>query len=145
MGVNNAELIGHLGADPEVHTFEDGGKIANFSIATTDKWNDKQTGEKREHTEWHRIVVRGGLAKVVEQYLKKGAQVYIKGSMRTRKYQDSTGADRYITEVHCNQMEMLGGNPNSQNSQANQGATDDSAWYENQSNQAFSQDPTVNS
>ncbi len=117
MGVNNAEIVGHLGADPETHTFEDGGKVSNFSVATSDKWNDKQTGEKREHTEWHRVVVRGGLAKVVEQYLRKGSQVYITGQLRTRKFEDKDKVERYITEIHCNQLEMLGGNTsNSQQS-----------------------------
>lgn len=98
--VNKVILIGNLGADPECKTFANGGKIANLRIATSESWKDRTTGEKKERTEWHQVVVNGdGLIGVVERYLKKGSKVYIEGSLRTRKWQDSSGNDRYSTEV----------------------------------------------
>lgn len=99
--VNKVILIGNLGADPEIRSTNDGRKIANLRIATSESWKDKATGEKREKTEWHRVVIFSeGLARIAEQYLKKGAKVYIEGQLQTRKWQDKdTGADRYSTEV----------------------------------------------
>lgn len=98
--VNKVTLIGNLGADPEIKRTQDGRPIANLRIATSESWRDKNTGEKREKTEWHRVVVFSeGLCKVIEQYLKKGSKVYIEGSLQTRKWQDQSGADRYSTEV----------------------------------------------
>jgi single-strand DNA-binding protein len=98
--LNKVCLIGNLGKDPEVRSLNNGGNVANFSVATSEKWNDKNTGEKREKTEWHNIKVFGdGLVKVCERYLKKGAKVYIEGKMQTRKWQDQSGNDRYTTEV----------------------------------------------
>ena len=135
MSVNESVLLGFVGADPEVHTFQDGGKVANFSVATTENWKDKQTGEPREHTDWHRVSVRGGLAGVVEQYVRKGMQVYISGSMRTRKYTDSSKVERYVTEIHAKKVQMLGKNPNGQSSQSDQNDQGDYAWYEEQSKQ----------
>lgn len=98
--VNKVILIGNLGADPEVKSFQNGGKIANLRIATSKRWKDRQTGEVKEATEWHSIVINGdGLVGVVERYLKKGSKVYIEGELRTRKWQDRDGNDRYTTEV----------------------------------------------
>jgi single-strand DNA-binding protein len=98
--VNKVILVGNLGADPEIRRTQDGRAIANLRLATTDSWRDKNTGERRERTEWHRVVIFSeGLAKVVEQYLKKGARVYIEGQLQTRKWQDQQGQDRYSTEI----------------------------------------------
>jgi single-strand DNA-binding protein len=98
--VNKVILIGNLGADPEIKSFDNGGKVANIRIATSESWKDKNTGERKERTEWHQVVINGeGLIGVVERYLKKGSKVYIEGSLRTRKWQDADGNDRYSTEV----------------------------------------------
>ncbi|MBQ2263108.1 MAG: single-stranded DNA-binding protein [Loktanella sp.] len=98
--VNKVILIGNLGADPEIRSFQNGGKVANLRIATSETWKDKNTGERREKTEWHTVAIfSDGLVRVVEQYLKKGAKVYIEGKLQTRKWQDQSGADRYSTEV----------------------------------------------
>lgn len=98
--LNKVTLIGNLGADPEVRTFNNGGKVCNLSIATTEKWRDKNTGENREKTEWHRVAIFSeGLVRVCEQYLRKGSSVYLEGKIQTRKWQDQSGADRYSTEV----------------------------------------------
>ena len=98
--VNKVILIGNLGADPEIKSFQNGGKIANIRIATSESWKDRMTGERKERTEWHNVVINGdGLVGVVERYLKKGSKVYIEGSLRTRKWQDRDGNDRYTTEV----------------------------------------------
>ena len=106
--VNKVILVGNLGRDPEMRTFPSGDQVANVSLATTDKWRDKQSGEPREHTEWHRLVFNGRLAEIAGQYLRKGSQVYIEGSIRTRKWQDQqTGQDRYSTEIRVDQMQML--------------------------------------
>lgn len=97
--VNKVILIGNLGRDPEVRTMQNGGKVANLSIATSDTWRDKATGERKEKTEWHRVVIFGNLAEIAEKYLKKGSKVYVCGSLQTRKWQDKDGQDRYSTEV----------------------------------------------
>lgn len=98
--VNKVILIGNLGADPEIKSFQNGGKIANIRIATSEQWKDRMSGERKERTEWHNVVVNGdGLVGVVERYLKKGSKVYIEGSLRTRKWQDRDGNDRYTTEI----------------------------------------------
>lgn len=98
--VNKVILIGNLGKDPEIKSFQNGGRIANFSIATSESWKDKSTGEKKERTEWHNIAVTGdGLVGVVERFLKKGSKIYVEGQLRTRKWQDRDGNDRYTTEV----------------------------------------------
>lgn len=106
--VNKCIIVGNLGADPEVKTFQNGGKIANISIATTDRWTDKQTGEQKEATEWHRITFNDRLADIVAQYLRKGSQVYVEGSLKTRKYTDNNGVERYVTEIKAQSMQMLG-------------------------------------
>lgn len=101
--VNKVILIGNLGADPEVRTFQNGGKVANLRIATSETWKDKNTGERREKTEWHTVAIFSeGLVRVAEQYLKKGSKIYIEGKLQTRKWQDQSGQDRYSTEVVLN-------------------------------------------
>ena len=106
--VNKVILVGNLGRDPEVRTFPNGDRVANVTIATTDKWKDKQSNEMKEATEWHRIVFNGRLAEIVEQYLRKGAQIYVEGSLRTRKWTDKDGQEKYTTEIRADQMQMLG-------------------------------------
>lgn len=116
--VNKVILVGNLGRDPEIRTFPSGDQVANASLATTDKWRDKQSGEMKEHTEWHRLVFNGRLAEIVGQYLRKGSQIYVEGSIRTRKWTDQqSGQDRYSTEIRVDQMQMLGGKPDGQQSQ----------------------------
>lgn len=108
-GVNKVILVGNLGKDPEVRYMPSGGAVANVTLATTDSWKDKQSGEQQERTEWHNIVFYNRLAEIAGEYLKKGSQIYVEGSLRTRKWQDkNTGADRYTTEIIANEMQMLG-------------------------------------
>jgi len=110
-GVNKVILVGNLGQDPEIRYMPQGGAVANITLATSDSWRDKQTGEMRESVEWHRVVLFGKLAEIAGEYLRKGAQVYIEGELRTRKWTDQTGQDRYTTEVTVNArgtMQMLG-------------------------------------
>jgi single-strand DNA-binding protein len=101
-GVNKVILIGNLGQDPEVRYMSNGNAVANISIATSETWKDKQTGETRDRTEWHRVVIFGKLAEIAGEYLKKGSQVYLEGQLQTRKWQDQSGQDRYTTEVVIN-------------------------------------------
>ncbi|HCJ0986227.1 single-stranded DNA-binding protein [Salmonella enterica] len=111
-GVNKVIILGRVGQDPEVRYSPSGTAFANLTVATSEQWRDKQTGEQKEQTEWHRVAVVGKLAEVVGQYVKKGDQVYFEGMLRTRKWQDQTGQDRYTTEVHVGingVMQMLGG------------------------------------
>ncbi|MBC8519084.1 MAG: single-stranded DNA-binding protein [Gammaproteobacteria bacterium] len=108
-GVNKVILVGNLGQDPDVRYTADGRAIANISIATTDSWKDKNTGEQQDRTEWHRVVFFNRLAEIVSEYLKKGAQVYVEGRLQTRKWQDKDGNDRYTTEIVASEMQMLGG------------------------------------
>ena len=108
-GVNKVILIGHLGADPETRAMPSGSSVANLRIATTESWRDKQSGEQQERTEWHRVALFGRLAEIAGEYLHKGSQVYIEGSLRTRKWQDKQGNERYSTEIVGNEMQMLGG------------------------------------
>ncbi|MEE9326426.1 MAG: single-stranded DNA-binding protein [Cocleimonas sp.] len=107
--INKVILVGNLGQDPEMKSMPSGSAVANISIATTDTWKDKSTGEKREKTEWHRVVFFNRLAEVVGQYLRKGSQVYVEGYIRTQKWQDQNGQDRYTTEIVAREMQMLGG------------------------------------
>ena len=107
-GVNKVILVGNLGRDPEIKYTASGAAIANITVATAESWNDKQTGEKVEKTEWHRIVAFQRLAEIMGEYLKKGSQVYIEGKLQTRKWQDQNGQDRYTTEIVANDMQMLG-------------------------------------
>lgn len=118
-GINKVILVGTLGRDPETKTFGNGGSVCNFSIATSEQWTDKQTGERKELTEWHRIVANGKLAEICQQYLKKGSQVYIEGSLRTREWEQD-GSKRQITEIRANELQMLGGKPAGQSAPAPQ-------------------------
>jgi single-strand DNA-binding protein len=108
-GINKVILIGHLGADPETRAMPSGSTVANLRIATTENWKDRTSGENQERTEWHRVALFGKLAEIAGEYLKKGSQVYIEGSLRTRKWQDKQGNERYSTEIIGNEMQMLGG------------------------------------
>lgn len=107
--VNKVIIIGNLGKDPETRYMPNGDAVCNITVATTDTWKDKNTGEKKEATEWHRIVFFRKLAEIANQYLRKGAQVYVEGSLKTRKWQDQSGQDRYTTEIVADEMKMLGG------------------------------------
>ena len=106
--VNKVIIVGNLGKDPEMRSFPSGDQVANVTIATTDKWKDKASGEMKEATEWHRIVFNGRLAEIVGQYLRKGSQVYVEGSLRTRKWTDQSGVEKFTTEIRADQMQMLG-------------------------------------
>ena len=108
-GINKVILIGNLGADPETRAMPSGTTVANLRIATSESWRDKQSGEQQERTEWHRVALFGRLAEIAGEYLRKGSQVYIEGSLRTRKWQDKQGNDRYSTEIIGNELQMLGG------------------------------------
>lgn len=108
-GVNRVIIIGHLGNDPEIRTMPNGEQVANITVATSESWTDKNTGERKEVTEWHRIVLYRRLAEIAGQYLAKGSQVYIEGRLKTRKWQDSNGQDRYTTEIQGDNLQMLGG------------------------------------
>jgi single-strand DNA-binding protein len=106
-GVNKVVIVGNLGQDPETRSFPDGGSVTNVSVATSESWKDKNTGGKKELTEWHRVVFRNRLAEVAAQYLKKGSKVYIEGSLRTRKWTNQQGQDQYTTEIQAREMQML--------------------------------------
>jgi single-strand DNA-binding protein len=117
--INKVILVGHLGRDPENRYLPGGEQVTSISVATTENWTDKQSGEKKSLTEWHRISFFGKLAEIAGQYLKKGSQVYIEGRLRTRKYTDKDGIDRYATEIIADRMQMLGGKQDSGNSGQN--------------------------
>lgn len=106
-GINKVILIGHVGGDPEVRYMPNGNAVATISIATTESWKDKQNGERQERTEWHRVVCFNRLGEIVGEYIRKGSKVYIEGSLRTRKWQDQQGQDRYTTEIVANDLQML--------------------------------------
>jgi single-strand DNA-binding protein len=108
-GINKVILIGHLGQDPQQRAMPSGKAVVNLRMATTDQWRDKQTGENKEATEWHNVVMFDRLAEVAAEYLRKGSQLYVEGRIRTRKWQDKEGQDRYTTEIVANEMQMLGG------------------------------------
>ena len=120
--VNKVMLLGNLGRDPEVRTFPNGDSVCNFSIATSTSWKDKASGEKKEKTEWHNIVMYRKLAEIAGEYLKKGSSVFVEGSLQTRKWQTKEGQDRYTTEVAADTMQMLGGRENRNSEPSN---TDD--------------------
>jgi single-strand DNA-binding protein len=115
-GVNKVILIGNLGKDPEVSYMPSGAAVANITLATSNSWKDKESGEQKEHTEWHRISFFNRLAEIAGEYLRKGSKVYIEGSLRTRKWQDKNGQDRYVTEIIANEMQMLDSAAKSDNS-----------------------------
>ena len=131
-GVNKVILVGNLGQDPEVRYMPNGNAVTNMTIATTESWNDKQTGERQDKTEWHRVVMFRKLAEIAGEYLKKGSQVYIEGKLQTRKWQDNSGNDRYTTEIVANEMQMLGGRAGGGQYQ-NQGQSNQSQSNQNQS------------
>ena len=108
-GINKVILVGNLGADPDTRYMPSGGAVTNISVATTKAWKDKNTGDQQERTEWHRVAFFGRLAEIASEYLRKGSQVYVEGELRTRKWQDRDGNDRYSTEIVANEMQMLGG------------------------------------
>ena len=120
--VNKVMLLGNLGRDPEVRTFPNGDSVCNFSIATSTSWKDKASGEKKEKTEWHNIVMYRKLAEIAGEYLKKGSSVFVEGSLQTRKWQTKEGQDRYTTEIAADTMQMLGGRENRNSEPSN---TDD--------------------
>ena len=122
-GVNKVILVGNLGKDPEMHYTAAGAAICNITIATSESWNDKQSGEKVEKTEWHRVVFFRKLAEIAGEWLTKGSQVYVEGKLQTRKWQDQSGADRYTTEIVCNEMQMLGGRGGTEPAQASKPAS----------------------
>lgn len=124
--VNKVIIVGNLGRDPETRTFPSGGQVCNVRIATTDRWKDKQSGEMREITEWHNVVFNDRLAEIASQYLRKGSQVYVEGSLRTRKWTDKDGNERYTTEIRADQMQMLG----SRQGMGGSGPSDDGGGYE---------------
>ncbi len=115
-GVNKVIIIGYIGKDPDVRSTQSGAVVANISVATSERWKDKQSGEPQERTEWHKVVMFGKLGEIADRYLKKGSQVYIEGRLQTRKWQDKSGQDRYSTEIVANDMQMLGGRGASENS-----------------------------
>jgi len=108
-GINKVILVGNLGGDPEVRYMPNGNAVTNITIATSESWKDKQTGQQQERTEWHRVVFFNRLAEIAGEYLRKGSQVYVEGSLRTRKWQDQSGQDRYTTEIVASEMQMMGG------------------------------------
>ena len=119
-GINKVILVGRLGQDPDVRYTASGSAVTTISIATSESWKDRNTGQQQERTEWHRVVFFGRLAEIAGQYLKKGSQVYVEGSLRTNKYTDKNGIERYSTDVNANELQMLGGgnhNPNNPNNQ----------------------------
>lgn len=128
-GVNKVILVGTLGKDPETKTFPNGGSLTQFSIATTEAWTDKTTGERKEQTEWHRIVIQNKLGEIAQQYLRKGSKVYIEGSLRTRQWTDQSGIEKYTTEVRGLSMQMLDSKGDSQ-SQQNQAQPQQSGYVQ---------------
>ena len=108
-GINKVILVGNLGKDPETRYMPSGSAVTNLTLATSESWKDKQSGEQQERTEWHKIAMFGRLAEIAAEYLRKGSQVYIEGKLRTRKWQDKEGKDRYTTEIVADEMQMLGG------------------------------------
>jgi single-strand DNA-binding protein len=108
-GINKVIIVGNVGGDPETRYMPSGSAVTNLTVATNETWKDKQTGEKKERTEWHRVSAFGKLAEIMAEYLRKGSQVYIEGKLRTRKWQDKSGNDRYTTEIVADEMQMLGG------------------------------------
>ena len=120
-GVNKVIIVGNLGQDPEVRYMPNGGAVANITVATSETWKDKQTGEQKENTEWHRVVFFGRLGEIAGEYLRKGSKVYIEGSIRTRKWQDkATGQDRYMTEIKADELQMLDSRPSTNQDKASQ-------------------------
>lgn len=134
-GVNKVIIVGHLGNDPEIRTMPNGDAVANISVATSESWNDRNTGERREVTEWHRIVFYRRQAEICGEYLRKGSQVYVEGRLRTRKWQDQNGQDRYTTEIQGDVMQMLGArNQNAGSYPSDMGAAPQPSYQARQTN-----------
>jgi len=121
-GVNKVIIVGNLGQDPETRSFPDGGSVTNVSVATSENWKDRQTGQQQERTEWHRIVFKNRLAEIAAQYLRKGSKVYIEGQLRTRKWTNQQGQDQYTTEIYAREMQMLDSKSESDNTNHAQNA-----------------------
>lgn len=134
-GLNKAMIIGNLGADPETRYMPSGTAVVNLNIATTETWRDKQTGEQRERTEWHKVVLFARLAEIAAEYLKKGSKIYVEGSLKTRKWQDRNGNDRYTTEIIASDLQMLDSKGGGQSGQNRSGGSNYSDWGEQQQNQ----------
>lgn len=135
-GVNKVILVGTLGKDPETKTFPNGGSLTQFSIATSESWTDKNSGERKEQTEWHRIVLHNRLGEIAQQYLRKGSKVYIEGSLRTRQWTDQSGQERYTTEIRGEQMQMLDSNNRQQNDNQGEGGYQQPRFNNNQNSQS---------
>ena len=135
--INKVIIVGNLGSDPEVKQFANGGSVTRIAVATSEQWNDKQTGERREQTEWHRISLFNKLGEIAAQYLRKGSQVYIEGSLRTSKYTDQNGVERYATEIRADQMQMLGTAGGAQGGIANNNNA--GTTYQNQPQSGYNQ------
>ena len=134
-GVNKVIIVGHLGNDPEIRTMPNGDAVANISVATSESWNDRNTGERREVTEWHRIVFYRRQAEICGEYLRKGSQVYVEGRLNTRKWQDQNGQDRYTTEIQGDVMQMLGArNQNAGSYPSDMGAAPQPSYQARQTN-----------
>ncbi|OTG64203.1 single-stranded DNA-binding protein [Acinetobacter silvestris] len=134
-GVNKVILVGTLGKDPETKTFPNGGSLTQFSIATSESWTDKNSGERKEQTEWHRIVLNNRLGEIAQQYLRKGSKVYIEGSLRTRQWTDQNGQERYTTEIRGEQMQMLDSNNRQQSENSGDNAGFNQPRFNNNNNQ----------
>ena len=136
-GVNKVILVGTLGKDPEIKTFPNGGSLAQFSMATSDSWTDKNTGERKEQTEWHRVVFNNKQAELVQQFLRKGSKVYVEGSLRTRQWTDQSGQERYTTEIRGEVFQSLDPRPQGQEGgwNNNQGGQQGGGWNNNQGGQ----------
>ena len=139
-GVNKVTLIGNLGNDPEVRYGASGNAVANISLATTESWRDKDSGEQQEKTEWHRVVFFGKLAEIVEKYLDKGSSVYIEGKLQTRKWQDKSGADRWTTEIVGNELTMLGSRASNSNNAPMQSNESESPFPQDDSGPGLTDD-----
>ena len=134
-GVNKVIIVGHLGNDPEIRTMPNGDAVANISVATSESWNDRNTGARREVTEWHRIVFYRRQAEICGEYLRKGSQVYVEGRLKTRKWQDQNGQDRYTTEIQGDVMQMLGArNQNAGGYPSDMGAAPQPSYQARQTN-----------
>lgn len=138
-GVNKVILVGNLGNDPELRHLQNGDAVANLTVATSESWNDKNTGQKVEKVEWHRIVLFKKLAEISAQYLRKGSQVYLEGKIQTKKWQDQTGQDRYTTEIVCHEMQMLGGRGDAAPAQQQQQAQQQGGFNGNRTQSNYQQ------
>ncbi len=138
-GVNKVILVGTVGKDPETKTFQNGGMLTQFSIATNESWTDKNTGEKKQNTEWHRIVTNGKLAEIAQKYVKQGMKLYIEGSIKTRQWTDQNGQERYVTEIQCQNMQMLDSPNQGQNKQQGQNNQGQQGFQPRQQNGGYNQ------